>query len=73
MILAGIIDQTIIGLFKIDEGVKLDNLNYFMDYTLFAWYNSQSQTFKLKYLFMHDNAPSHLSKLTHKFFEYKKI
>ena len=35
--------------------------------TFFTWYNSQSHCFKGKCVSMHNNAPSHVSKLTHEF------
>ena len=39
MIWTGIVDQTIIGLSKVDEGVKGNSVNYcdFLDKTFFAW------------------------------------
>ena len=72
---AGIVNQTIIGPFKVDEGIKVNNANYydFMDKAFFTWYKSQSHRFKVKYVSMHDNAPSHVSKLTHEFFEHKRF
>ena len=58
MIWARIVDQIIIGPFKVDEGVQVNSANYsnFMDKTYFAWYKSQSCSFKMKYVFMHNNA-----------------
>ena len=44
-----------------------------MDKTLFAWYELQSHTFKVKSAFIHDIAPSHVSKLIHEFFEHKRF
>ena len=72
---AGIVDQTIIGPFKIDEGVWLDSANYcdFMDKTFFAWYKSKPRSFKVKCVFMHEDAPSQVSKLTCKRFTGNKI
>lgn len=42
MIRVGIVDQTIISSFKVDEAVKLNSANYcnFMNKTFFAWYKS---------------------------------
>ena len=34
---------------------------------------SQSFSFKVKCIFMHDNAPSYVSKLTHKFFGHTRF
>ena len=75
MIWDGIVDQTIIGPFKIDEEVKLNSANDhdFIDKAFFTWYKSQSCCFKVKCIFMHDNAPSPVSKFTYKFFEYKRF
>ena len=68
-----IADQTVIESIKVDEGVKLNRANFcdFMDKTFFAWFKSYS--FKVKCVFMHDNAPSHVSKLTCEFFEHKRF
>ena len=50
MIWAGIVNKTIIGWFKVNERVKLNNANYcdFMDKTFFARYKFQSWSFKVK-------------------------
>ena len=73
MIRVGIVIWTISGPFKVDEAVKLNSANYwdFMDKTFFACYTSRS--FKVKCVLMHDNAPSHISKFTHEFFEHKRF
>ncbi len=73
MIWAGIVDQTIVGLSKIDEGVKLNYANYcnFIDKNFFAWYKSQSRSFNGKCVFMHDNLPAHIAKLTCELFANK--
>ena len=44
----GIVDQTIIWPYKVDERVKLNCVNYwdFMNKTLFVLYKSQSHRFK---------------------------
>ena len=67
---AGIIDQTIIGQFKVDYGLKLNTAIFwdFMNKTFFTWYKFQSRSFKVKCVFMRNNAPSHVSKLTCDFF-----
>ena len=69
---AGIVDQTFTGLFQVNEGVKLNSANYcdFMDKIFFAWYKSQSCSFKGKCAFMHDNDCC-VSMLAHDFFEHK--
>ena len=67
-----IINQTINRPFKV---VKLNSANYcnFIDKTLFAWYKSQSCSFKMKYVFLHGNVLSPVSELTQKFFERKRF
>ena len=66
MIWAGIVASTLIGPFKVDEGVKLNSVNYckFLDGTFFTWYNKQSRKFKTNCIFMQDNTPPHASRLT---------
>ena len=61
--------------FKVNEVVKRNSANYydFIDKTFFAWYNSQSCSFKMKCEFMYDNAQYHVSKYTHEFFEHKSF
>ena len=43
------------------------------DKTFFAQQKSQFHSLKVKCVSMHDNAPSHVYKLTRKFFEHKKF
>ena len=75
MIWAGIVDRTIIGPFRVDEGVKLNSASYceFLEKTFFHWYNGQPRRFRMKWTFMHDNAPSHASRFTKQFLEDKGI
>ena len=72
MIWAGIVDQTIIASFKV-EGVKRNVANDFMDKIFFPCFKFQSRCFEVKCVSMHDNAPSHVSKLTSEFFLGLKI
>ena len=44
-----------------------------MEKNFFACYKSQSHSFKVKCVFMHDKAPSHISKLIYGFFEHKRF
>lgn len=69
----GIVDQNIIKPFKVDVSVKLNNANYchFMDKNLFECYKTHPRSFKAVCVYMHDNDPSHISKLTREFFERK--
>ena len=71
---AGSANQIIIGLFKVD-GVKLNSENYcdFMEETFFEWYESHSCSFKVKRVFIHDNAPSHEYKFICEFFQHKRF
>ncbi|XP_014780265.1 uncharacterized protein LOC106876286 [Octopus bimaculoides] len=75
MILAGIVNRTIIGPFKVDEGVKRNGTNYceFLDQTFFEWYKRQPHNFKIKCIFMHDNVPSHASRLSCEFLERERF
>lgn len=73
MIWAGIVGSEIIGPFKVEEGVKLNSDNYceLLNAEFFPWYRSQSRVFKRDSIFMHDNAPSHASKVTTEFLAKK--
>ena len=54
--------MTLLDHIKLMIGTKLTSLSYceVFDQTLFKWYNSQSLSFKKKFVFMHDNnASSH--------------
>lgn len=75
MIWVEIVDQSIIGPFKVDEAVKLNSASYcdFMNKTFFSWHKSQSSNFKVKCVFMHNNAPFHVSKLTCELCEHKRF
>ena len=70
---AGIVDQAIIGPFTVDEGVKLNSVNFcnFLDKTLFRLYKFQSHSFRVKCVFMHEKAPSRVSKQTSEIFDDK--
>ena len=69
MIWTGIVFQTIIVPFEIDK-IKLNSDNYWdsMGKTVFAWYKSLSHNFKIKCVFLHDNASSCASKIFPDFF-----
>ena len=66
LIWAGIVNQTIIGPFKVSESFKLNSA---IVKTFFA---SQFCTLKEKYIFMQGNAPR-VSELTCKLFEHKRF
>ena len=75
MIWAGIVGNKLIGSFKVDDGVKLTSETYckFLNNTFFKWYRNQSRSSKAKYVFMHDNAPSHAANATTQFLTKKGI
>ena len=75
MFWAGIVGDNLIGPFRVPEGVKLDSQSYvkFLSDNFFAWYKSQSRSFKMKCIFMHDNAPARASRLTTEFFASKNF
>ena len=64
MIWAGIIGNEVIGPFKVEEGVKLNSVNYcaFLAQNFKPWLLAQNEDRKEKLIFMQDNAPSHASK-----------
>ena len=55
IIWAGILDNRIISLFKVDDGVKMNSVNYttFLDKNFFLRYNAQSRSLKLKSIFIY--------------------
>ena len=44
-----------------------------MDKNIFVQSKYLSRIFKAKYVFMHNNSPFHLSKLTREYFEHKRF
>lgn len=64
MIWAGIIGNEVIGPFKVEEGVKLNSVNYcaFLAQNFKPWLLAQNEDRKEKLIFMQDNAPSHASR-----------
>ena len=65
----------LIGPFRMPEGVKMNSEVYvrFLMENFFPWYRDQRRTFKLKCVFMHDNAPAHASRFTREFLASKII
>ena len=55
----------------VNKGIKL-NCYDFMEKTYFTCYKSQSRSFKVMCVFLHDNA-SQVSKLAGEFFEHKRF
>ncbi len=70
---AGICEDTLIGPFMVEEGVKMNSEAYcdFLKQNFVKWHKSQTLPFKRKCIYMHDNAPSHASKYTRDFWVRK--
>ena len=66
MIWAGIIDNKIIGPFRVPDGVKLTSNTYieFLRENFLPFFNSIPKEKKRKFVLMQDNAPSHAAKKT---------
>ena len=66
MIWAGIINDAIVGLFAVPDGVKMNAKSYveFLKKNFLPWYRKQRLALKRKMIFMHDNAPSHTPRHT---------
>lgn len=75
MIWAGIIDNELIGPVRIKEGVKINSISYceLLKNNFFPWIKSKNEDLSKRFIFMHDNAPSHASKHTKSFLEKNKI
>lgn len=66
MFWAGIVDSELVGPFRVKDGVKMTAGVYvdFLKLNFFPWHKSQSLAFRKKFVYMHDNAPSHAARLT---------
>lgn len=66
MFWAGIMGSSLLGPFRVDDGVKLNSEGYcaFLNEHFLTWFKSQRPQFRNKLVFMHDNAPSHASNHT---------
>ena len=71
MIWAGIVNNTLIGPFRVPEGVKINSKTYidFLKKNFMPWYRKQPLAFKRKTTFMQDGAPAHSAQLTKDFLE----
>ena len=69
----GIINSTLVGPFTVRKGVKMNLKNYvdFLQANFMQWFNNKSKTFKNKMIFMHDNAPSHATRVTSQFMKWQ--
>lgn len=69
---ASIVCSKIIGLFKVNNGSKINEENYILYQMFFELYRSPPRRFKLKSIFMTDNSLSYSAKLTVAHFSKKK-
>lgn len=75
MFWAAIVDNRLVGPFKVESNVKMNSETYsaFLDEYFFKWYKKQTRAFKLNCMFMHDNAPAHASHYTAQYLASKGI
>lgn len=75
MFWAGLLGNTIVGPFRVEQGVKLNSQNYcsFLSKNFLPWYQRLSNEEKEILLFMQDNAPSHASKYSKTWFSDQGI
>jgi len=75
MFWAAIVGEKLIGPFREPEGVKVNSEAHieFLIQNFLPWYRARSKTFKMKSVFMHDNAPAHASRFTMNFLASKNI
>ena len=75
MFWAAIVGNRLIGPFNVETKIKMNSETYsaFLDQNFFKWYKTQSRAFKLKCMFMHDNAPAHASQYTTQYLASKGI
>ena len=75
MIWACIINDTIIGPFRVPDGLKLTSKSYvdFLKNNLLKFYENFEDKEKNALLFMHDNAPAHAAKNTKQFLKNRGI
>ena len=66
MFWAAIIDDKLIGPFRVEDGVKINANTYsaFLDKHLRPWWKKQPLRLRKSLIFMHDNAPAHAVRYT---------
>ena len=66
MFWAAIVNDNLIGPFRVADGVKIDSKGYcsFLDENFLGWWRKQSLKRRKALMFMHDNAPAHASRFT---------
>lgn len=64
MIWAGVIDEELVGPFRVPDGVKMNSEAYcqFLDQHLMPWLRKKRAAIRKRIILMQDNAPSHASK-----------
>lgn len=64
MFWAAIVDDELVGPFRVQDGVKVNSEGYctFLKTNFLPWWKRQSAKVKKTLVFMHDNAPSHASR-----------
>ena len=75
MFWAAIVDNRLVGPFKVESNVKMNSEKYsaFLDEYFFKWYKKQTRAFKLNCMFMHENALAHASHYTAQYLASKGI
>ena len=75
MFWAGMLGSTIIGPFRVEQGVKMNSEGYckFLTKNFLPWYERLSNEEKEEIIFMQDNAPSHASKYSKSWFSEQGI
>ena len=75
MFWAAIIKDTLIGPFRVPEGVKINAASYcnFLEETFFSWWRKQPLRERRSMIFMHDNAPAHAAIYTREFMSKKGL
>ena len=73
MFWAAIVNDELIGPFRVEDGVKINSVNYceFLNDHFLPWFKKQPKKKKQSLIFMQDNAPSHVSQYSRTWLEDK--
>jgi len=73
MIWAGILDNELVGPFRIEDGVKMNSETYcaFLERSFLPWLKKKRLALRKQIILMQDNAPSHASKFSRGWLESK--
>ena len=73
MIWAGILDNELVGPFRIEDGVKMNSETYcaFLERSFLPWLKKKRLALREQIILMQDNAPSHASKFSRGWLESK--